>query len=62
MDELFPPDVLERARRYLKAIPGGTGAYSDSRGAGILRQEVAKVPVTRIADCTARPTVSVVIF
>jgi len=41
--DLFPPDVLERARRYLAAIPGGTGAYSDSRGAGILRQEVAKV-------------------
>ncbi|KAK9821912.1 hypothetical protein WJX81_002904 [Elliptochloris bilobata] len=40
--ELFPPDVVERARRYLNAIPGGTGAYSDSRGAGILRQEVAK--------------------
>jgi hypothetical protein len=41
--DLFPPDVLERARRYLAAIPGGTGAYSDSCGAGILRQEVAKV-------------------
>ena len=40
--ELFPPDVVDRARRYLGAIPGGTGAYSDSRGAGILRQEVSK--------------------
>ena len=42
MGELFPPDVLDRAHRYLGAIPGGTGAYSDSRGAGILRQEVSQ--------------------
>lgn len=41
--EIFPPDVMARARKYLAAIPGGTGAYSDSRGAMILRKDVAKV-------------------
>jgi alanine transaminase len=41
--ELFPSDVIARAKRYLAAIPGGTGAYSDSRGAMVLRQDIAKV-------------------
>ena len=41
--DLFPSDVISRARRYLAAIPGGTGAYSDSRGAMVLRQDIAKV-------------------
>lgn len=41
---LFPSDVIERAKRYLAAIPGGTGAYSDSRGAMVLRKDIAKVP------------------
>jgi alanine transaminase len=40
---IFPPDVLAHAKRYLTAIPGGTGAYSDSKGAMILRQDIAKV-------------------
>ncbi len=40
---VFPSDVIERARRYLAAMPGGTGAYSDSRGAMVLRKDIAKV-------------------
>ena len=40
---LFPSDVIERAKRYLAAMPGGTGAYSDSRGAMVLRKDIAKV-------------------
>lgn len=40
---IFPPDVIARAKKYLAAIPGGTGAYSDSRGAMVLRQDIAKV-------------------
>jgi len=40
--EMFAPDAIERARSILKMIPGGIGAYSDSRGALGIRQEVAK--------------------
>lgn len=40
---IFPPDVIARAKKYLAAIPGGTGAYSDSRGAMVLRKDIAKV-------------------
>ena len=40
---LFPSDVIERAKKYLAAMPGGTGAYSDSRGAMVLRKDIAKV-------------------
>lgn len=40
---IFPPDVLARAKKYLGAIPGGTGAYSDSRGAMVLRKDIAQV-------------------
>lgn len=39
---LFPPDVIARAKEYLKNIPGGVGAYSESKGAAHLRKEVAK--------------------
>ena len=38
----FAPDVVERARRYVEAIPGGTGAYSHSMGVEIVRKEVAE--------------------
>ena len=41
---VFPSDVIERAKHYLAAMPGGTGAYSDSRGAMVLRKDIAKVP------------------
>jgi alanine transaminase len=38
---IFPPDVLARAREYMSSIPGGTGAYSESKGALICRKHVA---------------------
>ena len=30
--QLFQPDVIERAQRYLDALGGSTGAYSHSKG------------------------------
>ena len=37
----FPSDVIERAEKMMTYIPGGIGAYSDSRGSLGIRQEVA---------------------
>jgi glutamate--glyoxylate aminotransferase len=37
----FPPDVLDRAKIYLKAMKGGAGAYSDSKGLPWVREEIA---------------------
>eukprot|EP00180_Rhodochaete_pulchella_P002306 Plantae.Rhodophyta-Rhodochaete_pulchella.ctg3488.p1 GENE.Plantae.Rhodophyta-Rhodochaete_pulchella.ctg3488~~Plantae.Rhodophyta-Rhodochaete_pulchella.ctg3488.p1 ORF type:complete len:511 (+),score=57.11 Plantae.Rhodophyta-Rhodochaete_pulchella.ctg3488:43-1533(+) len=39
--DIFPPDAVARAKKYLSVIPGGTGAYQDSRGNAYIRQEVA---------------------
>jgi alanine transaminase len=39
--QLFPADVIERAKVFLKEIPGGIGAYSDSAGALVLRRQIA---------------------
>uniref|UniRef100_A0A6U1PWD6 Aminotransferase class I/classII large domain-containing protein n=1 Tax=Fibrocapsa japonica TaxID=94617 RepID=A0A6U1PWD6_9STRA len=36
----YPPDVLERAQKYLDSIPG-MGAYSNSQGIQAVREEVA---------------------
>jgi len=41
MRQLFPKDVLARAEKITGAIPGGTGAYSESKGVRICRQAVA---------------------
>lgn len=38
----FPKDVQDRARAYLRRISGGTGAYSNSQGLAVVREEVAK--------------------
>lgn len=38
----MPADAVARARKYLKAIPGGTGAYSHSMGVRVVREEVAE--------------------
>uniref|UniRef100_A0A0A0KTK6 Aminotransferase class I/classII large domain-containing protein n=1 Tax=Cucumis sativus TaxID=3659 RepID=A0A0A0KTK6_CUCSA len=38
---IFPADAIERAKSYLSLIPGGLGAYSDSRGIPAIRKEVA---------------------
>eukprot|EP01024_Parvocaulis_polyphysoides_P067160 TRINITY_DN7970_c0_g1_i7.p1 TRINITY_DN7970_c0_g1~~TRINITY_DN7970_c0_g1_i7.p1 ORF type:complete len:506 (-),score=88.36 TRINITY_DN7970_c0_g1_i7:298-1815(-) len=40
--KLYPSDVIARAREYLAAVPGGTGAYSKSNGADIFRKHVAE--------------------
>ena len=40
--KIFPSDVLERAKLYLDNI-GSTGAYSESRGAAICREQIAEV-------------------
>ena len=37
----LPKDVVERAKRYLKEIPSGTGAYSQSKGVEVVRNEIA---------------------
>ncbi len=37
----FPPDVISRARELMTKLPGGVGAYQDSRGSPAIRQEIA---------------------
>jgi aspartate/methionine/tyrosine aminotransferase len=32
---------VSRAREFLRGIPGGLGAYSDSAGAAVLRRHIA---------------------
>ena len=39
--EVYPTDVCRRAREYLKATSGGCGAYTDSAGLPLVRQQVA---------------------
>lgn len=38
----FAPDAIARAQRYLKAIGGGTGAYTTSQGIRAIREDVAQ--------------------
>lgn len=37
----FPADVISRAKQILTKLPGGVGAYQDSRGSPFIRQEIA---------------------
>jgi alanine transaminase len=39
--EIYPQDVIQRANSLVKRIPGGTGAYSTSKGADFIREQVA---------------------
>lgn len=39
--KLFPADAIARAKEILAMMPGGIGAYSDSRGVSGIRKEVA---------------------
>ena len=39
--KLFPKDAIARAQRVLAAFQGGVGAYSDSRGNPMVREDVA---------------------
>ena len=41
LNNFFADDAIERARKYLASIPGGMGAYSQSQGIDIARQECA---------------------
>jgi hypothetical protein len=40
--KIFPKDAVARARKYLDAI-GSTGAYTESQGAMVFREEIAQV-------------------
>lgn len=40
--ELYPEDVLRRARYYVDEIPGGLGSYTHSAGYPFVRESVAK--------------------
>jgi len=44
---LFAPDAIARAREYLAAIPNGLGAYSESQGFSIVREQVAEYITAR---------------
>ena len=39
---LYPPDVIRRARRYVELIAGGIGSYTHSAGMPWVRESVAK--------------------
>lgn len=39
--DIFPADAIARARKYVAAIPGGTGAYTNSQGLECIREDVA---------------------
>lgn len=40
-DQIFPSDVINRAKMILTDVPGGTGAYSQSQGLLSVRRQVA---------------------
>ncbi len=42
VEKIFPKDAIARAKKILAAFKGGVGAYSDSRGNPLVREEVAK--------------------
>ncbi len=42
VEQIFPRDAVARARRLLSAFKGGVGAYTDSRGNPLVREEIAK--------------------
>jgi aspartate/methionine/tyrosine aminotransferase len=41
VSQLFKADAIARAKEYLAAVPQGLGAYSESQGVAIVRQQVA---------------------
>jgi aspartate/methionine/tyrosine aminotransferase len=41
LSKLFPADIVMRAQQLLANIPGGMGAYTNSQGLPIIRQQVA---------------------
>ena len=41
VDNIFPKDAIARAKKILASFKGGVGAYTDSRGNPLVREEVA---------------------
>jgi len=54
MSKMFPADAVRRAQSLLKEIPGGTGAYSESQGIRVIRENVARFIEAR-DGCPATP-------
>jgi glutamate--glyoxylate aminotransferase len=50
----FPADAIARAKFYMTALKGGLGAYSDARGNGVIRQEIADF-ITRMSGQPSSP-------
>lgn len=42
VNEMFPADAIARAKQILDQLKTGVGAYTDSRGCGPIREEIAK--------------------
>eukprot|EP00798_Chlamydomonas_sp_ICE-L_P015020 gene15020-21092_t len=42
VEQMFPRDAIARARKILASFKGGVGAYTDSRGNPLVREEVAQ--------------------
>eukprot|EP00793_Prasinoderma_coloniale_P002394 PRCOL_00001875-RA len=61
--ELFPPDVIARAKELLKETAGGSvGSYTDSRGIGLVRRDVADYIDARDGTATSHPACTEQIF
>ena len=61
VDNIFPEDAIARAKKILAAFKGGVGAYTDSRGNPLVREEVARFfterdGVASNADVSAGPS------
>jgi len=52
---MFPSDAIARAKQMLGYV-GSIGAYSDSRGAAGIRQEIGNFIQKRDGSATASPT------
>jgi aspartate/methionine/tyrosine aminotransferase len=47
VEQIFPKDAIARARKLLAAFKGGVGAYTDSRGNPLVREEIAQFIAAR---------------
>jgi alanine transaminase len=55
-NETIPTDVKERAERLLKGCKGGSvGAYTDSQGIEIIRQDIADFITRRDEGIISKP-------
>ena len=55
MTDMFPSDAVARAKKYLDAI-GTTGAYSESNGATVFREEIAASLQVWVAGSASIPS------